>query len=83
MPRKPYADEKRESRISLLVTKSFSEQINLLANSQGLTTNDFIISQLQKVVTKNANVIEKFRKAQQEAQQNFMDVDIAADDSDK
>lgn len=83
MPRKAYADEKRESRISLLVTKSFSEQINLLANSQGLTTNDFIIRQLQRVVTKNANVIEKFRKAQQEAQQNFMDVDIAADDSDK
>ena len=68
-------NEKRESRISLLVTQNFYERINLLASSQGATVNDFIVKQLDRVINKNSAVIEQFKKARQDAQAQFSDAD--------
>ena len=75
MARTRYSEEKRDSRISLLVTKSFYEQVTLLAISQGLTTNDFIIKQLEKTVEKNSAVIENFQTALDTAQSEFVAAD--------
>ena len=75
MARTRYSEEKRDSRISLLVTKSFYEQVTLLAISQGLTTNDFIIKQLEKTVEKNSAVIENFQTALDTAKSEFVAAD--------
>lgn len=75
MARKKYADEKRESRISLLVTPTLFSQISLLAYSQSQTTNDFIIKYLEKIVAKNAAVIDKFQSALDTAKNDFVDAE--------
>lgn len=75
MARKKYADEKRESRISLLVTPTLFSQISLLAYSQSQTTNDFIIKYLEKIVAKNAAVINKFQSALDTAKNDFVDAE--------
>ena len=43
MPRKPLADEKRESRINLLLTKTLYKNVAALADSQELSLNEFIL----------------------------------------
>ena len=75
MARNSYDGEVRSSRVTLLATPKFMEQINLLASSQGLTVSDFIVRNMQKVIDRNASVIEEFVKAREIAKQNFVDAD--------
>ena len=75
MARKAYADEKRESRLTLAVTPTLYQQISLLAYSQSQTTNDFIIRHLEKVAAKNSAVIEKFQTALEIAKSEYTDAD--------
>ena len=75
MARKSYEGEVRSSRVTLLATPKFMEQINLLASSQGLTVSDFIVRNMQKVIDRNASVIEEFVKAREIAKKNFVDAD--------
>ena len=75
MARTRYSEEKRDMRITLLVTKKFYEKITLLAMSQELTTNDFIVKQLEKTIEKNSAVIDKFQSALDTAKENFVDAD--------
>ena len=75
MARNTYDGEVRSARVTLLATPTFMEQINLLASSQGLTVSDFIVRNMQKVIDRNASVIEEFIKAREIAKKNFVDVE--------
>lgn len=75
MPRKPYEGEKRESRISIIVVPSLYQKAATLADSQGLSVNEFITRLLEKAVEKNASVIEKFQFARQAARESYVDAE--------
>ena len=75
MPRKPLADEKRESRINLLLTKTLYKNVAALADSQELSLNEFIIRILERTVKKNLSVIDDFQSARTKAKENYVDAD--------
>ena len=75
MPRKPITDEKRESRLNLLLVPSMYQKVVTLADSQGLSANEFIVRILAKTVEKNAAVIDKFQSARDAARSEFVEVD--------
>ena len=75
MPRKPITDEKRESRLNLLLVPSMYQKVVTLADSQGLSANEFILRILAKTVEKNSAVIEKFQSARDAARSEFVEVD--------
>ena len=75
MPRKPYEGEKRESRISIIVVPSLYQKMATLADSQGLSVNEFITRLIEKAVEKNASVIEKFQFARQAARESYVDAE--------
>ena len=75
MPRKPYEGEKRESRISIIVVPSLYQKAATLADSQGLSVNEFITRLIEKAVEKNASVIEKFQFARQAARESYVDAE--------
>ena len=66
---------KRESRLTVAVTRELYEQIHLLASSQGLSVSDFLVRDIQKAVDRNKSVIDEFMKAREKAKENFLDVD--------
>lgn len=75
MPRKPYEGEKRESRISLILLPSLYKKIVSLADSQGLSTNEFVTRLLEKTVEKNQSVIDEFQAARLNAKNSFTDAE--------
>ena len=78
MPRKPIGAEKRSEKINLVVTPTLNKKIKTLADSQGVSINELIISFMEGAVKKNSAVIEKFEKARRAAIKSY--VDIFADD---
>lgn len=78
MPRKPIGAEKRSEKINLVVPPTLYNEVKTLADSQGVSLNELIISFMEGAVKKNSSVIEKFEKARRAAIKNY--VDIFADD---
>lgn len=74
MPRKTTGTEKRDKAIPLTLTPSLSESIKTLAESQGLSRNEFVIRLLEKTVEKNREVIDKFQKAKNDAKLDFVEI---------
>lgn len=75
MPRKPMEGEKRESRINIILIPSLYKQIVTLADSQGLSLNEYLTRVIEKTVDKNKNVIEQFQAARQAAKEGYSDAD--------
>lgn len=74
MSRKPLDDEKRSAKINLVVTPTLGNKIRMLADSQGLTLNEYITQLLEFAVSKNTAVIEKFEQARQAALKAYVDI---------
>ena len=70
MARKIYEDEIRSRRISLAVTPKLYDSVNAMALIRRQSVNDFVIELLNRMASKNADVIEKFQ-----AEKDFVDVD--------
>lgn len=80
MPRKPIGAEKRSEKINLVVTPTLNNKIKTLADSQGISLNEFIVALLEGAVKKNSAVIEKFEKARRAAIKSYVDI-FAADEN--
>ena len=74
MPRKAEKAERRNERISLVITPTLNEKIRALADSQGLSLNEFIILLMEGAVKKNAALIEEFEQSRQAAKKRFVDI---------
>ena len=74
MPRKVEPVERRNERISLVITTTLNEKIRTLADSQGLSLNEFIILLIEGAVKKNAALIEEFEQSRQAAKKRFVDI---------
>lgn len=74
MPRKTISAEKRSEKISLVVPATLSNKIKLLADSQGVSVNELVISFLQGAVDKNSALIDSFEKARQAAIDSYVDI---------
>ena len=74
MPRKVEPVERRNERISLVITTTLNEKIRTLADSQGLSLNEFIILLMEGAVKKNAALIEEFEQSRQAAKKRFVDI---------
>lgn len=75
MPRKPMEGEKRESRINIILIPSLYKQIVTLADSQGLSLNEYLTRVIEKTVDKNKTVIEQFQAARQAAKEGYSDAE--------
>lgn len=75
MPRKPMEGEKRESRINIIVVPSLYKQIVTLADSQGVSLNEYLTLLIEKTVNKNQSVIEQFRAARKAAKEGYSDAE--------
>ena len=75
MARKTIEDEPRRGRITITMTPTMLDQINLLAVSQSVSPSEFIIQQLAKVVRKNQVLLDKFQSARDAARSEFVEVD--------
>ena len=72
MPRKSIDEEKRTERISLIVTPSLFEDIEVLADSQGISVNELVTGVMSDVVKKNAKLITMFKQAREMAKKSFV-----------
>ena len=66
-PRIKNSFEKRTERVSLVLTPDTYQAVATLAQIQGISVNNLIVSVLDGVIEKNATVIEKFNTALTEA----------------
>ena len=66
-PRIKNSFEKRTERVSLVLTPDTYQAVATLAQIQGISVNNLIVSVLDGVIEKNATVIEKFNAALTEA----------------
>ena len=66
-PRIKNSFEKRTERVSLILTPDTYQAVATLAQIQGISVNNLIVSVLDGVIEKNATVIEKFNAALTEA----------------
>ena len=73
MPRKVETVERRNERISLILTPTLNEKIRTLADSQGLSLNELIILLIEGAVKKNAALIEDFERAKKAAIDSYVD----------
>ena len=71
MTRKAEKAERRNERISLVITPTLNEKIRTLADSQGLSLNEFIILLMEGAVKKNAALIEEFERLRREAKNQY------------
>lgn len=76
MARESYEEEKRNRRISLVVTQSLYERIYAMAAIRQMPVNDFLFELLKKSAEKNKDVIDEFIKAQKAAAQKIVDSGI-------
>ena len=67
-------NERRSERISLVLTPTLNDKIRALADSQGLSLNDFVIFLIEGAVKKNAALIEEFERLRREAKNQYVDI---------
>lgn len=76
-PRKENEGEKKEKRLSLAFTPSMHADVIALAQMHDVSANDFVETILEKIITKNRDVIDEFKA---DKQRNFAKLNI--DDAD-